>query len=1023
MLLRVLVSSLSFLTVSSPLLAQSTLVPLGSDWKFLDDGSDQGSTWQFLSFDDSSWASGLAELGYGDGGEATVVGFGGDSGNKFTTTYFRHSFNVTDPATWTGLQLSVQRDDGIVVYLNGEEIFRDNMPTGPVTSSTFASTAVGGASETELLTAGVDPALLLTGENVLAAEVHQANLTSSDISFNLSLAGPPPAGIARGPYLQKASASQITVCWRTNVATDAVVNYSTDPANLDQTASSPTVGTDHAVTIAGLSPATTYYYHVGDSGTTFDSRSDLYFETHPVTGTATPTRIWVLGDSGTADANAAAVRDAFFTHNGGDPHADLLLMLGDNAYNDGTDSQFQAAVFDMYPQTLRNTVLWSTLGNHDGYTADSATQSGPYYDIHHFPTAGESGGTASGTEAYYSFDYGNIHFVCLESYETNRAPDGAMANWLKNDLSTTTQEWIIAFWHHPPYTKGSHDSDTETNLVQMRENFLPILESYGVDLILGGHSHSYERSMLIDGHYELSGTFGASMVVDGGDGNPTGNGAYTKVTGAGHSGAVYAVAGSSGKITNAPLNHPVMISNLVELGSMVLDVNGKQLDAIFLNSSGAVRDQFTIVHEAPSLDPPAAPSDLNATAVGYDQVDLTWIDNANNEDSFLIERSVDSTNWIVTATLPANATSYLDSDVSPDTTFLYRVIARNSNGDSESSEIVSATTGSIPPYLDSFASAEAPVSGTVVGDFTQADEDDGAEQIITESESGGKPSRRHSELEHRWTFNLPLGSSSTLFANAYSGGSQEGDEFEFSYSTDGGASWEFAFVVASTDKGNLQTGLLSSATAGNLLVRVIDTDRTAGNRALDTVSIDQLFVRTETVAGDPSAAPSNLTATATSANLINLAWTDNAADELGFEIERLAGSGPTWEPLASIPADFSSYADESVLPNTSYSYRIRTYNASGASDFSNQAAATTPDGISLTATGYKEKGVILADLTWSNLSGTKVDVYRDGEIIATVDNTGSYTDATGVKGGGTFSYKVCEEGNPDACSNAAIVSF
>ena len=303
----------------TPLFAQSTLVPLGSEWAYLDDGSDQGAAWQAVGFDDSSWATGPAELGYGDGGEATVVGFGGDSANKHTTTYFRHSFTVSDPAQWPTLQLSVQRDDGVIVYLNGQEIFRDNLPAGPVSSSTFASSALGGASETELLTASVDPALLLTGTNVVAAEIHQANLTSSDISFDLSLAGPPPPGLIRGPYLQKASASQITVCWRTNFATDAVVNYGTDPANLNLTASSPVVATDHAVTIAGLSADTTYFYSVGNSSDTFASGNDYYFATHPVSGTSSPTRIWVLGDSGTANSNAAAVRDAFVAHNGGDP--------------------------------------------------------------------------------------------------------------------------------------------------------------------------------------------------------------------------------------------------------------------------------------------------------------------------------------------------------------------------------------------------------------------------------------------------------------------------------------------------------------------------------------------------------------------------------------------------------------------------------------------------------------------------------------------------------------------------------
>ena len=106
------------------------------------------------------------------------------------------------------------------------------------------------------------------------------------------------------------------------------------------------------------------------------------------------------------------MRDAYKTFTG-TRGTDIWLMLGDNAYPDGTDEQFQDAVFDMYPKLLRRVPLWPTLGNHDGHTADSATQSGPYYDIFTLPADAEAGGLRSGTEAYYSFDYANIHFISL----------------------------------------------------------------------------------------------------------------------------------------------------------------------------------------------------------------------------------------------------------------------------------------------------------------------------------------------------------------------------------------------------------------------------------------------------------------------------------------------------------------------------------------------------------------------------------------------------------------------------------
>ena len=111
---------------------------------------------------------------------------------------------------------------------------------------------------------------------------------------------------------------------------------------------------------------------------------------------------------------------------------------------------------------------------------------------------------------------------------SDRSPGGAMLAWLRADLAAASAPWIVAYWHHPPYTKGSHDSDAEPQLAQMRERFLPVLEAHGVDLVLTGHSHAYERSFLIDGHYGPSDTLAPSMVLDGGDGRPGGDGAYEK---------------------------------------------------------------------------------------------------------------------------------------------------------------------------------------------------------------------------------------------------------------------------------------------------------------------------------------------------------------------------------------------------------------------------------------------------------------------------------------------------------------
>ncbi len=574
------------LALALPSHADDLLISKGAVWKYLDDGSNQGSAWTAPTFDDSAWASGPAELGYGDGDEATVVGYGGNSSQKYATTYFRTSFNVTNPALYLALSLNLRRDDGVAVYLNGTEVARDNLATGAA-YNTFADHSISGVEEDIFYSFHFDAAGLVAGNNVLAVEVHQVSPTSSDISLDLELIGRTAPFVARGPYLQMGSDTSIHVRWRSYPASDSVVLYGNAPGNLTQSASDGTVTTEHEVVLSGLAPLSTVFYAIGDqNGVLEGDDADHYFRTPAPPGTPQDLRIWVLGDSGTQDANQAAVRDAYATFSAG-VDTDLILLLGDNAYGDGSDAQMQAAVFDMYHDFLLHTVVWPTRGNHEKSAAT-------YFDAYSLPTAGELGGVPSGTEAYYSFDYADVHFICLASFEEDRSVGGAQWTWLQADLAANLQPWIIAFWHHPPYSKGSHNSDTETAMREMRENFLPLLEDYGVDVVLSGHSHSYERSYLIDGHYGLSSTFGPANQVDGGDGNPTGDGAYAKAAGP-HAGAVYTVTGSAGKTGGGSLDHPAMATSKALLGSVVLDIDGGRLRQRFLRNTAAVGDRYTLL--------------------------------------------------------------------------------------------------------------------------------------------------------------------------------------------------------------------------------------------------------------------------------------------------------------------------------------------------------------------------------------------------------------------------------------------
>ncbi len=184
-------------TASAPLTVttrppSTSLVTPQTAWRYLSDGTDAGTTWRDPAFDDTTWSVGDAELGYGDGDEGTVVS------PKGLTSYFRRSFAVGDPAQVTGLTLLLQRDDGAVAYLNGVEVARSNMPAGPVTATTPASSDVSGAAEKAFVSLAVPSSALVAGTNVLAVEVHNASTSSSDLSFDAELV---PTVAGTGPLV------------------------------------------------------------------------------------------------------------------------------------------------------------------------------------------------------------------------------------------------------------------------------------------------------------------------------------------------------------------------------------------------------------------------------------------------------------------------------------------------------------------------------------------------------------------------------------------------------------------------------------------------------------------------------------------------------------------------------------------------------------------------------------------------------------------------------------------------------
>lgn len=399
---------------------------------------------------------------------------------------------------------------------------------------------------------------------------------------------------SRAPYLQLPSATSMTLHWQTTATEQGELRLGTTPGQWTLRVPETGTGKQHGITANGLTPATRYYYAVGTAQQIeYGGDAEHYFETLPLPGSDTALRTVVLGDPGYASPGQAQLRDQIQHWLDQHPRPnrnafDFLLATGDQAYTSGSNPQYQQNFFIPYSKWLAQVPIWPTYGNHDARRF-------AYFKIFDLPEHGESGGVASNSENYYSFDNGSLHVVVLDTQDSSMNRFGSMYHWLQRDLEANTRPWLIAVLHHPPYTKGSHDSDRWRDsigrLTEAREYLVPLLEQHGVDLVLSGHSHMYERSMLIDCHYGKSGTLQPDMILAK---NPNSEYSKTGPLHAPHQGTVYAVVGSSAKVDNGPLNHPVMAVSRHEMGALILDINGLRLEGKFMNSQGEITDQFSI---------------------------------------------------------------------------------------------------------------------------------------------------------------------------------------------------------------------------------------------------------------------------------------------------------------------------------------------------------------------------------------------------------------------------------------------
>jgi Calcineurin-like phosphoesterase/Purple acid Phosphatase, N-terminal domain len=495
-----------------------SLVRVGEIWSYrtgTNAPSNPITDWRSAGFDDSSWttgASGFSTLASTDFYEATIL----PQPVSYRSLFIRHKFAVADPSTIQWLILRLNYDDGFVAYLNGAEIARRGLTNDPVAFDDYSDPHVfhqGGAAED--IDVSASKALLHSGDNVLAIEVHTAITNEVGNTNGMRLVPELLANFDRGPFIQNATTNSIQVIWRTPVPADSAVDFGTNQT-LGSEISDAALTTNHVVTLTNLQPGSQYFYCVrSTAGAATAISATNSFRTLKMSGDVT---FLVLGDTGTGlqfpSAGQYQVASAMQQ-----VQADLVLQLGDAIdipyFTFGLEDTRFLSVFR---QQMQSVPFFLTMGNHE---VDNGALGAAYLATFHLPT-----NSVTGTSHYYSFDHGDAHFVAvympffisIPEMESYRLYEGSTQyNWLTNDLASSSKPWKIIYLHHPLATSGSHRTDVNngsqlTDCEVLRNMLLPVAKKYGVELIFSGHDHHYERFIPIDGVQLIDNGAGGSFM-------------------------------------------------------------------------------------------------------------------------------------------------------------------------------------------------------------------------------------------------------------------------------------------------------------------------------------------------------------------------------------------------------------------------------------------------------------------------------------------------------------------------------
>jgi titin len=718
---------------SATTLSSTRILGPSETWKYLDNGTDQGTAWRAINFSDTSWKSGTSELGYGDGDESTVVSYGSNPDNVYITTYFRKTFSIVDPSSIASLDLKLVRDDGAIVYLNGQEVFRSNMTAGSVNSKTLAASNIGGADESAWYSALASSSALVAGNNVIAVELHQSVPGSSDVSFNLQLYASgtstptipaAPSGLVASPF----STSAIALVWNDNSPNETgfKIERSTDGVNFTQIDS---VGANVATyNDSGLTSGQTYFYRVRAYNTAGNSAYTNVASSSPFTLPAAPSNLVATAGTNKID-----------------------LIWADNSNN---ESGFKIE------RSTDGVTFTQIFGNDDDLTSYSdvnvSVGTTYYYRVRATNPAGDSAYTNIAS-AKVSAPTGSVYLsdIPWTSATNGYGPvekDTSNGSINAGDGRPITLNGVV-------YSKGlgvHADSQIVYNLGGAYSTFI---SDVGIDdEVLDTGTVKFQ--VLVDGVLKFdSGTMRATsvtqsinlditgaqtltlLVSDIGDGYTNDHADWAGARIIGDSTPPTAPSAPTGLLASATSTSAINLAwtdtasnesgfrverstdgvNFTPIGTVGANVttyldNGLSSGTQYwyrmyaTNSVGdsAASNIASATTKTPS-PAPTAPSSLTLTVASTTQINLAWTDNSSNETGFKIERSTDGVNFTQVATVGTNVKTYNNTGLSPGTGYFYRVRAYNGNGDSGYTNISAATTqttsaliapGSSWKYLD-----------------------------------------------------------------------------------------------------------------------------------------------------------------------------------------------------------------------------------------------------------------------------------------------------------------------------------